>query len=305
MNIPILLLTYNRTDTLANVLEAIKKYRPKKLYVVADGPNKYKTDDEEKCKAVRELIDSFNKKQDIIKRYRDSNYGCKQSVEEGISWFFENEDKGIILEDDTLPDQSFFMFCEELLNKYQHKSNIFAIGGTSLLNDFNNYTPDYYFSIQGSIWGWATWKRAWINYIPKITTDNLNENINRIKTNSPSKYIYEERIKIFERLIENQIDSWGYHWLYSRIISDGLTILPKRNLVSNIGFSKTATHTNMVNHPLANLKHYSIIGPLKHPSIIIVNTKNEKKICEKIYSSKKISLFNRIKKKLKNIILGK
>ena len=158
-NTPILFIIFNRPDTAKKVFKKIQKIEPKQLFIAADGPRKNKPEDVELCKQTREILNGINWDCELITLLREENVGCKKGPADAISWFFEHVEEGIILEDDCLPSDSFFPFCEELLEKYRYDTRIMHIGGSIQLPDYEN--PDsYYFSRLSHVWGWATWKRA-------------------------------------------------------------------------------------------------------------------------------------------------
>src|SRR6478736_1770065 len=159
---PILFIVFNRPDTTRVVFEAIRKVKPKKLYIAADGIRSKVKSDEENCAKVRAIVNDVDWECDVKTLFHEENLNCGKAPSTAISWLFENEEEGIILEDDCLPSTSFFLFCEELLERYRYDSRVMHIGGNNFLNGWqkdNDYS--YYFSRSGHIWGWATWRRAW------------------------------------------------------------------------------------------------------------------------------------------------
>lgn len=158
---PILLIIFKRPDTTQIVFDQLRKVKPKTLYVFADGPRKNRIGEEEKCKLAREIIESVDWECNIKKNYNEENLGCKKAVSNAITWFFENEEQGIILEDDVVPNKSFFNFTSSLLEHYRYNSKVMYISGNNFLGNKTNVNGSYYFSIYPHIWGWATWRRAW------------------------------------------------------------------------------------------------------------------------------------------------
>ena len=156
---PILFLIFNRPDETKKVFERIKKIKPKFLYIAADGSRKDREGETELCERVKKVVEIIDWDCEIQRLYRKENLGCKEAVSKGIIWFFENVEQGIILEDDCLPDISFFTYCEELLNRYKDDDRIISIGGTNLGHKFRNKNS-YSFSRFMNMWGWATWRRV-------------------------------------------------------------------------------------------------------------------------------------------------
>ena len=168
-DVPILFLVFNRPETTHQVFEAIKKQRPKYLFVAADGARTDKEGEAAKCEEVRKLIlENINWACEVKTLFRNENLGCGLAVSQAITWFFEQVEEGIILEDDCLPSGSFFSFCSVLLERYRNDEKVFMIGGFSLLPENTKSKYDYFFNTFGGIWGWATWKRSWSLYEYKI-----------------------------------------------------------------------------------------------------------------------------------------
>lgn len=163
MNIPVVLIVYKRTETTRRVFEVIRKVRPSKFYLVADGPKNISQ--KKICdKVIRIVEKGIDWECKFIKIQSDFNLGLAKRVQTGLDEVFSIEKNAIILEDDTLPDTSFFRFCEELLNKYKDNENVAHISGCNLHPDVSIGNSSYYFSSIINIWGWATWKRAWEHF---------------------------------------------------------------------------------------------------------------------------------------------
>jgi hypothetical protein len=196
--------------------------------------------------------------------FREENLGCGKAVSTAINWFFENEESGIILEDDTVPDQTYFQFCEEMLTKYKDDDRIAMVAGCNLADKESN-SDTYYFSKYAQIWGWATWRRAWSGYDYGISLWSKLRNTDFIYSVYPENYIANAFKSIFDKISDNLIDTWDYQWLFHNLINDRKTIVPCCNLVSNIGFSKDATHTFCESDPKSCLPRGELFFPLKHP----------------------------------------
>jgi len=289
---PILFVIFNRPDTTEKVFNEIKKIKPKKLFVSADGPRENKPGEKEKCLAAREIIDRVDWECEVYKKYSDANLGCKIGISSGIDWFFKNVEQGIILEDDCLPAQSFFKFCEELLEKYKNNEKIMMISGDNFQNGRQRGDGSYYFSKFSHIWGWATWRRAWKYYDVSMTDYPKFKQEEKINAIWNKKYIRKYWTNIFDQVYENKIDTWDYQWAFSIWKMDGLCVIPNYNLISNIGFRDDATHTKSASK-LANQKIQSM-DIIKHPSKIEQNKKADN------YYSKffKKSLFKKILNKI-------
>jgi len=295
---PVLFLVFNRPDTTKRVFEAIRQAKPPRLYIAADGAREPQNGEAEKVKAVRDyVINHIDWQCEVKTLFRGKNLGCKYAVSGAITWFFEHEEMGIILEDDVLPNDSFFQFCEKLLHRYADEDQVMTISG-------NNFQPkrrtdnSYYFSKYMHCWGWASWRRAWKHFDlemeewPQLKKGNFLAELFKFK--KAQKY-WEH---IFDRVYAGEIDSWAYIWTYSIWNSGGINILPEINLVSNIGFGEEGTHTVDRNSFLANITTQQIESPLIHPQKIKVNNKADIYTSQNVYST---SIWNKISTKMKRL----
>lgn len=263
-----LFLVFNRPVTTRRVFEVIRKAQPPRLYVAADGPRVQKAGELERCVEVRQIMSEIDWPCTVKTLYRDENLGCKKAVSQGISWFFEHEEEGIILEDDCLPSSSFFAFCDELLERYRHDERVAQIGGVNFQAGKPRMDWSYYFSRYNHIWGWASWRRAWKWYDVDIA---LWEDVKKggwledIGFSDAEARFWESA---FEGVAKGKIDTWDYQWTFACWINSALTALPNSNLVSNIGFGPGATHT--VNPSEYSGRSVCEIGfPLVHPAMTI------------------------------------
>ncbi|APD50324.1 nucleotide-diphospho-sugar transferase [Francisella hispaniensis] len=291
---PVLFLVFNRLDTTKQVFEAIRQAKPPKLYVASDGARKSKEGETEKVQKVRDYIMSnIDWNCEVKTLFRDENLGCKYAVSGAINWFFENEEMGIILEDDCLPSQSFFWFCEELLEIYKNDTRVWHIGGTNPI-DKELTSNEYYFSKYNRIWGWASWRRAWIHYDvdigiwPKIKREKILFDILEQK----EAKIFE---KIFDNVYEGKVETWDYQWFLIRLLN-AKAIIPNANLISNLGFGEEATHTTDEENYLANLARGEMSFPLVKKSIMVIDHKKDSKWSKEL--SKDISIIRNIIRKI-------
>ena len=268
LSTPCLLIIFNRPDTTKYVFDEIRKAKPIKLFVAADGPRSNNNWDQHQCKLAQKVIENIDWDCELFTRFRESNLGCKNSPIDSINWFFSHVDSGIILEDDCVPSQSFFMFCEQLLRRFNDDHRIGMISGNNRYKIINE--ESYHFSRHGLIWGWATWKRAWIkndlhmNLYKTLDIDNLFSNIFQ------SKRAIKYWKAVLNKAFNDEIDAWDYQWAFARYVNNLLTIRPNKNLVSNIGFGKNATHTK--GKPTKNIIEKSELNfPLRHPKNVTVN----------------------------------
>jgi hypothetical protein len=293
---PVVFLIFNRPDTTEKVFEAIRRARPPKLLVVADGPRPDRQGEAEKCAAARELIDRVDWPCEVKTNYSDVNLGCKQRISSGLNWVFETVEEAIILEDDCLPDPTFFLFCQELLAKYRDDERVMSIAGDNFQFGRKVTPYSYYFSGYAHMWGWASWRRSWNNYDvsmkiwPEIRDHSLLRNI--FEDSRVMKYWHW----VFEIVYKNQIDTWDYQWMFACMVNNGLVILPNKNLVSNLGYGiAAATHTTW-NSIFGNMKTESMQFPLSHPPYILRDRKADSFTDKELFVA---SYFVRAKQKIK------
>jgi hypothetical protein len=239
MKTPVALFVFNRPDTTCQVFETIRQAKPIKLLVVADGPRPNRSGEVEKCAEVRSIVNRVDWDCEVITNYADSNLGCKRRVSSGLDWVFNIVEEAIILEDDCLPDPSFYRFCEELLETYRHDGQVMHIGGTNP-NPMESLYCSFLYSRLVPCWGWATWRRAWQYYDGNMSLwPSYRESSDIDYFGAHAKEVY----RVFQANYCNQTDSWATPWAFSCVVNNGLSIIPKTNLVKNIGFRNDATHT--------------------------------------------------------------
>ena len=269
---PVALLIFNRPETTKKVFEAIRAARPSKLLVVADGPRFEMVGEKERCEAVRKIIETIDWDCELLKNYSDVNMGCRARVSSGLDWVFENVEEAIILEDDCLPDQSFFFYCRELLNFYKNDQRVMHIAGTNVQFGKNRVEYDYYFTRKYfHVWGWATWRRAWKHYDVEMKDLPLLKKSPKLDLAFSNKKELKGRLDQFDLVRKGEIDTWDYQWGYSCILRDGWAIIPNVNMVSNVGFGEDATHTHVESDLFANMKRYEMHFPMKHPDYFLQN----------------------------------
>jgi hypothetical protein len=279
---PVLLLAFNRPEHTKKVLEVLRKVKPTQLYVAVDGPRLGSESDEQGCKAVRYLFDELSWDCQLHTLFRDDNLGCARSVSVAITWFFEHVESGIILEDDCVPSLSFFPYCRELLETHRSDERIMHIGSNNFQNGKIRGRADYYYSIFNHLWGWATWREAWEKF--QFDIDPAGSDTMREFVGSEKMWNYFQ--KQFESTVEGKMDSWGFRWTYSCWKNQGLSIVPNKNLVSNIGFGENSTHTSSISSPQNNVPSYELTFPLRHPKKKLVNRKADEFSFQRIFMSR-------------------
>lgn len=260
----------------------LAKVRPVRLYVSADGPRDHKPGEEARCREAREIVLQPSWPCEVITNFSDKNLGCKRAVSGGISWFFEQETEGVILEDDCLPDPSFFGFCKELLERYRQDERVMHINGTVFLqpSDLSEVSSSYFFSQIPHVWGWATWRRAWEAFDPGMRDLNSlvgDPRYRKLFLKTPHAKYWP---KLFRHVMKKKVDSWATPWAYSIMSAGGLCVAPVVNLVHNIGFDGEATHTKQSS---ISPQTKTISDRLLHPKEVIASRYLDSLVMEKIF----------------------
>jgi hypothetical protein len=266
---PLLLIAWRRPHTLRQVIDAIRPVAPTHLFVACDGPNPERPGEAEKVAATRAVIEhEIDWPCQIERLYSDVNQGCRLGVSRAITWFFEQVEEGVILEDDCVPHPDFFPYCAELLDRYRDDTRVWSVCGSNFQLGNKRGDASYYFSIHGDSWGWATWRRAWSFYeqakIEWVAFRDSGQLDNVFPLSAERKYWGEALDKLF---IDGQPDTWDYQWWLASWMNNGLHCWPNASLVSNHGFGDEATHTfretDFSALPLEG------IGILTHPAFIV------------------------------------
>lgn len=264
-NTPVAFIIFNRPDTAERVFAEIAKAKPPKLLVVGDGPRINRQGEAEQVAATRAIVKKVDWDCEVRTNFSDVNLGCRQRVSSGIDWVFEQVEEAIILEDDCLPDPSFFRFCQEMLERFRHDQRIGMVSGDNFQFGRRRNNDSYYFSKYFHIWGWATWRNRWVGCYdvtmakwPRIHAEGLLEDL--VGNAREARYWR----KIFERVHRGEIDTWDYQWVLANWLESRMSILPAVNLISNVGFDSNATHTKGASD-LDSLARDQIVFPLVHP----------------------------------------
>lgn len=292
LSTPVLLIGFNRVGPLRQVFEAIRAARPPRLYFSGDGPRNEQ--ERARCEEVRALAKEVDWPCEVRTRFNDSNMGLRKGVSSAIAWFFENEEEGIVLEDDTLPVPAFFRFCEEMLDRYRNDERIWVVLANNLMDDWPAPTEgDYYFSAHGygAPWGWASWRRAWSYYDVEMSQWPA------LKKSSTLKDFFlnadEERDvhEMFDRVHDGRMNSWSYQLDITRIANHGLNIIPNTNLVDNIGFGDDGTHTTSLADPRNKRTARDIAFPLTHPRFVMPDKQRDAEYFKRFIGSTPMQRF--------------
>jgi hypothetical protein len=262
-NIPILFTVFNRPDTASIVFDRIREIKPKQLFLAADGPRSNRVDDIKSCEKVKEVISKVDWDCEVSTLFRKDNLGSGKAISEAITWFFSRVEMGIILEDDCLPDVSFFSFCKETLEYYKDENKVMHISGSNLQCGLERGVGSYYLSNLSTTWGWATWRRAWEKYSFDFFGDTDEEIAAVLHGTVLNREDVIHFMKEFHYTKTKFVDAWDYQWVYTLLKLGGICVTPQYNLVRNIGFNSQGTHTftspywykYLVDRPINNVVH--------------------------------------------------
>ena len=268
LNVPILIILFNRIDTLQVLFNVIKEQKPKNLYVYGDAPRPHVEGEKEKCEQARDIVRQIDWDCNLKVNFREENSGSAgKGVSSAISWFFEHVEYGIIFEHDVIPHPDYFLFCEELLEKYKDNEKISVINGVNFQDGIKRGDGSYYFSIGSSNWGLATWKRFWKHYDLTLEHYPYSTYLKDLKF---YKLCWREsfiRKDYFKLLKEKKIDDWAFQIHQTQHKLHGLSLIPNVNMISNIGGGTDAYNLRDPDDCRLNRPVYPIL-PIIHPSTI-------------------------------------
>lgn len=265
MTSPVLFMIFNRPELTRASFERIRRARPPRLYVAADGPRPEQPDDERLCAQARAIATAVDWPCAVQSMFRKRNLGLRAACTSAISWFFQHEPEGVILEDDCLPQPDFFPFCDELLARYRERPEVMLIGGSNYQYGKKHGPASYYFSIYPHIWGWAAWRRTWQLY------DLQMQGLERFAKSRMFELIgHQGAFKAMLRkfmLVKEGIDkNWDFQLVYSIWKQGGLSVIPNVNLVENIGRVEDAAHPWRPD--VADFRRVESLGELGHPQAV-------------------------------------
>lgn len=269
LDTPVVLTIFNRPDLTELVFQAIARARPRRLFVLADGPRS--PEEAELCARTRAVIDKVDWDCDVKLDVSEVNLGCRRRCASGFDWVFSQVDAAIILEDDCVPDPTFFRFCEEMLQYYRDDTRVMMVTGSNYLTTWKADRQDYHFSNFGSTWGWASWSRAWKYYDGLMKAWGDEEMKARIRDVLADDECYALQARRFDRIYADPGDrqSWDLPWSFTRLMHSGLTVVPAVNLISNRGFRPDGTSLTWI-HPNANLPTAPMSFPIRfHDSVAV------------------------------------
>lgn len=271
---PVVLLFYNRPKPLREVFAAISEARPSQLFLVADGPKDQQ--DAQLCAAARAVVERVDWPCTVHRNYADVNMGTKLRVPSGLDWVFGQVEEAIILEDDCVPSLSFFPFCTELLNRFRDDTRIMEIAGSNYQMGRRCTPYSYYFSRYWSVWGWATWRRAWAHFDvhmrrwPELRDAGFLDEVlpDRVERDYWSERFNSAYSGRFTRV-------WDWQWLFTIWRQNGLSVVPELNLITNIGFGPDATNYKTASSPFAFQPRHEITE-IRHPPDVFPHRKADR-----------------------------
>ncbi len=308
-SVPVALIVFRRPQHTARVLAAIARIKPERLFVIADGPRADKPEEKQLCAQTRALVDRIDWPCEVVKHYAEVNLGCGRRPASGITWLFEQVERAIILEDDCVPHPTFFRFCEEMLDRYQNDERVMTIGGTNAqpAEFFGRQRFSYDFVNVASCWGWATWRRAWQHFDfemkawPALRPTTW---LSDLLHDEPAAQFYARAFEhCYGAVTVGNSYTWDLQWQLACFQRQGLYIMPRGNLVSNIGFGTGATHTKTVDSVTADVPLAPMRFPLRHPPAVALNRQLDLRRCQQVttgvYSRAGNSWHRRIAKRLR------
>lgn len=262
LKIPVAYIIFNRPRHTRETFASIRAQRPKRLFVIADGPRLDHPTDADRCREVREIVEAIDWPCDVHRNYADVNMGCKRRVISGLDWVFSKVECAIVLEDDCHPHPDFYGYCDALLKRYKDDDRVMVVTGCNFQDGIRRGTASYYFSKYNHVWGWATWRRSWQKNDPTLSFWPEWKRSRLWRDHTPDSIERRYWTNIFNRMYCNEIDTWDYSWTASVWYYNGLTATPNVNLVTNIGNGPEGAHTSVEEdqegvpaHPLGKLTH--------------------------------------------------
>lgn len=294
----VLLVIFNRPEKTHRVIDALRQVKPARLFVAADAPRFDHPEDKEKCCLARQVATDVDWPCDVKTRFLNDNVGCDSSVASAIGWFFEHVEYGVIFEDDCVPHPHFFPFCAELFDRYAADERIMQISGLAPYTA-RNHPYDYHFSGRFRCGGgWGTWQRAWKYFTFSLKQYDEGEVLEMLR---PYYADYAQRRLQYMKFCQfkkGTFNNWDFLWNMACYSQNGLSIVPEKNLITNIGFGEDATHTQKVEPIFANLEGRPLKFPLRHPPFVYADGRPERSLEKGIHRS--LSLKSRCAQRVKH-----
>jgi len=301
MDTPVALILFNRPEPTRRVFEAIRAARPSRLLLIADGPRPDRPGEAELCRQARAVVEAVDWPCRVERNFAEANLGCGRRISSGLDWVFEQVEAAIVLEDDCLPDRSFFPYCAEALARYRDDERIMFVSGTSFRSVPMRTDDSYYFSRYPMVWGWASWRRAWRHYDFGLSHWSALKAGGWLGDLLDGAAAVRFWTRMFDKVSAGEIDTWDYQLVCSLWAQSGLTIVPRTNLVRNIGFGPDATHTANSEDPAAAMTVGSLALPLRHPAFVLRDAEADR-AQERTQYSGNHSRAGRIRGRLKRMV---
>lgn len=308
-DLAILLIFFARPNTLEEVFKAVKKAKPTKLFLACDGPRVGNKTDVEMIKKCKEIVEQVDWECEVHTKYSEENLGCGVGPSSAITWAFSFVDKLVILEDDCVPDESFFPFMKEMLDKYADDERIGLISGFNHFKDWDCNGNSYFFTKCGATLGWGTWKRVWNQYDYYVDKINDPYIYNLLKKELIDKKSGKIRCTSWKKASietkEKKVNYWDIQFGFLKYSQSYLCIVPKSNMIYNIGCGPGSTHTETMQStkwkpgqilfmPTAKMEF-----PLKHPDLIICDRRYDEKALRMVFHR---SFIKKVFKKITRMI---
>jgi hypothetical protein len=268
LDVAVVLFVYNRLETTARVFARIAEARPRTLLIVGDGPHPDRPNDAERCEAVQRLVTRPEWDCDLRVSLAPVNWGFNRRISSGLDWAFRQFEELIILEDDCVPDPTFFPYCAELLHRYRLDDRIMMITGDNFQFGRTRGDSSYYFSHGVGTWGWASWRRAFQHFDPEMRTWPQHRDLDTLDRIWPVPAIANYWRERFDEAYQRRVDAWDYQWAFAMWQQGGLQIAPNTNLISYIGCLADTAHTTDLRAPYCNLPTSAVQLPMRHPPVV-------------------------------------
>ena len=279
---PVAMLVFRRPKQTARVLEAVRQARPRTLLVAADAPRLGRPAEAHACAETRALFDRIDWDCRVLTRFPEQNLGVGHGVSSGISWVFEQVPEAIILEDDCVPDPTFFRYCAELLERYREDPRVMQISGTTYRARSLRTRSSYVFSKYPACWGWATWRRAWQHFDLGVSEWARLQHTPWLNQIFGQREVAAAWAKEFDHALHGHIHTWDFQWAFACWLQEGLSISPRHNLVTNIGHGHDASHTFQHDDPMLHVPTRSMRFPMHHPPRVEANRRLDRQYVQQV-----------------------
>jgi len=275
VDVAVLLLFFNRPDTFKQVFEQVKQARPSRLLLYQDGPRGER--DMEGIRACRAIAEEIDWECEVHRNYQEKNFGCDPSGYMSHTWAFSLVDKCIVLEDDVVPAQSFFTFCKEMLDRYEHDERIGMVAGFNIDETTDGCPYDYFFTSTFSIWGWASWRRVVEKWDGNYAFLGDAYNMHQLESLVKARRYRKSMVKAFRDHRDSGKAYFESIFQAALLFNSQLAVMPSRNLINNVGFSGDTTHFSELRlmprrlQCMFTMRRFELDFPLKHPPYVIEN----------------------------------